>query len=138
MALTRKQMLVLSELRSNARQSIANIARKLGMPLSTCHDNYKAVKGCIKQYTSLIDFAELDYSLRINFTFKASNIEPILDNKNINSIYRINNKRTFLVECFFRNINEAYEFKEKLQELGMKKISMNYIINQIKKETIFT
>ncbi len=137
MALTRKQMLVLSELRSNSRQSIANIARKLGMPLSTCHDNYKAVKNCITQYCSLIDFAELGYSLRINFTFKAKNIEPILNNKNINSIYRINNKYTFLIECFFRNINEAYELKEKLQELGMKKISMSYIIDEIKKETIF-
>jgi DNA-binding Lrp family transcriptional regulator len=130
-------MLVLSELRKNSRQSIASIARKLNIPLSTCHDNYKAVKHCIKKHTSLIDFDKLGYSLRINFTFKTKDIHPILNNKHINSIYRINNKNTFLAECFFRNINEAYEFKENLQELGMKHIRMSYIIDEIKKETTF-
>lgn len=136
--LTRKQQLILSELRKNSRQHLSKIAEKLELPTSTVFDNYKLISGCIKRYVSLVDFGKLGYSLRINFIFRIKNSGIVksflLKHKNINSIYRINNKHTILVECFFRNMGEAYKFKEALQDKGAAKIDMRYIIEEIKKE----
>lgn len=134
--LKNKQVAVLSELRKNSRQSIAEIARKLGIPLSTCHDNYNAAKKCIIRSTCIIDFAAIGYSLRISFMFNAGSIEHLLGNMHMNTLCRIDNKSTYLAECFFKNLNQAYEFKEMLQESGAKKISMRYIIEEIKKESL--
>ena len=63
-----------------------------------------------------------------------SALEFVLKSRNANSVYNINNKHTFLAECLFWNMNEAYEFKEKLQELGASDVDMRYVIEEIKKE----
>jgi DNA-binding Lrp family transcriptional regulator len=135
--LTKKQRQILSELRSNSRQHLSKIACKLNMPNSTVFDNYKILSYYIKKYVTLVDFEKIGYSLKINFIFSIKNNEIIgflKKQQNINSIYMVNNKKTLLAECFFRNISEAYEFKEKLQEEGCQKIDMRYIIEEIKKE----
>jgi DNA-binding Lrp family transcriptional regulator len=136
--LTNRQLLILSELRRNSRQHLSQVAKNLNMPLSTLHDNYKIVKQYIKQNITLVDFEQLGYGFRMNFIFRIKTSSMIknllLKNMNVNSIYRINNKHTLLVECVFRNLAGAYEFKEMLQDRGLKKISMNYVIADIKKE----
>ncbi len=136
--ITKKQAMILSEIRQNSRQHMSEIAKKLGMPISTAHDNCRILLKYIKGYTTLVDFAKLGYSLRVNFMFRMKNRnvldEFILKSFNVNTISRINNKSTLLVECFFRSMSEAYEFKEKLQDEGIRKIDMRYIIEEIKKE----
>jgi DNA-binding Lrp family transcriptional regulator len=136
--LTNKQEMILSEIRQNSRQHISEIARKLNMPLSTVHDNCRILSQYIKQYATLFDFAKMGYSLRVNFMFRIKNRKVLddflLKSRNVNSICRINNRSTLLVECFFRSMSEAYEFKEKLQDEGIGKIDMRYIIEEIKKE----
>ena len=136
--ITKKQAMILSEIRQNSRQHMSEIAKKLGMPLSTVHDNCRILSKYIAGCTTLVDFAKLGYSLRVNFMFRMKNRnvldEFILKSFNVNTISRINNKSTLLVECFFRSMSEAYEFKEKLQDEGIRKIDMRYIIEEIKKE----
>ncbi|MBN2111640.1 Lrp/AsnC family transcriptional regulator [Candidatus Woesearchaeota archaeon] len=135
--LTNKQRLLLSEIRQNSRQRFSDIAARHSIPKSTLSDNYKTVSKCIKKSTILIDFEKLGYSLRMNFVFRMKNNEIIefLDRqKNVNSIYRINNRHTLFVECFFRSMKEAYELKEIIQEKGVKKVGMIHVIEEIKKE----
>ncbi len=136
--LTNRQLLILSELRRNSRQHLSQVAKNLNMPLSTLHDNYKIVKQYIKQNITLVDFEQLGYGFRMNFIFRIRSSSIIknllLKNMNVNSIYRINNRQTLLVECVFRNLAGAYKFKEMLHDRGIKKISMNYVIADIKKE----
>lgn len=136
--LTKKQKLVLAELRKNSRQHFSEIAEKHNIPKSTLFDNYKSVSKYIKKNTTLIDFERLGYSLRMNFVFRIKNNEifDFLDKqKNINSVYRINNKNTLFIECFFRNIGEAYSLKEEMQNKGIRKINLIHVIEEIKKET---
>ena len=135
--LPQKQLLVLSELRKNSRQHLSEIANKYSIPNSTVFDNYKLISRFIDRYVTLIDFEKLGYSLRMNFIFRMKNNE-IIDflhkQKNINSIHKINNKHTLLVDCLFRNIKEVYELKELLQDKGVRKIGMIHIIDEIKNE----
>ena len=108
--ITAKQKRILAELRSNSRQPMSRIAKKLKIPLSTAHDNYNSIKGCIKQRTTLVNFEKLGYSLKVNFIFRIRNNEIIsllLENKHVNSIYKVNNRRTVVAECIFKNICQA-------------------------------
>ena len=136
--ITEKQRMILSEIRQNPRQHVSEIAKKLNMPITTVHDNFNALSGCIKGYTTLVDFANLGYSLRVNFMFRIKNRkvldEFVLKSFNVNSVSKVNNRSTLLVECFFRSMGEAYSFKEKLQDESVGKIDMRYIIEEIKKE----
>ncbi len=70
--ITSRQKQILSELRSNSRQHISEIARKLNLSKSTVHDHYKILRQYIKQYATLVDFAKLGYSFRMNFIFRAN------------------------------------------------------------------
>jgi DNA-binding Lrp family transcriptional regulator len=135
--LTKKQKLVISELRKNSRQHFSDIAKNHKIPKSTLFDSYKSISGCIRKNTILVDFEKLGYSLRMNFIFRIKNneiLEFLESQENINSVYRINNKNTLFVECFFRNIGEAYGLKEAIQEKGVRKVSMIHVIEEIKKE----
>lgn len=136
--ITKKHLSIIAELRQNSRQHISGIARKLNEPASTVHDCYNSLSCCIKRFTTLIDFEKLGYGLRVNFTFRIRG-KSILDSfllksMSINSIFRIDNKNTLLAECIFTSMAEAYDFKEKLQELGAKSIDMRHISEEIKRE----
>lgn len=135
--LTKKQKLVISELRKNSRQHFSDIAKKHSIPKSTLFDSYKSIEGCIKQNTILIDFEKIGYGLRMGFVFRTRNNEMLdfLDRqKNVNSVLRINNRNTLFVECFFKNMGEAYGLKEAIQEKGAKKVRTIHFIEEIKKE----
>jgi len=136
--ITRKQRMILSEIRQNSRQHVSEIAKKLNLPITTVHDNCRALSKYIAGYTTLVDFAKLGYSLRVNFMFRIKNRrvldEFVLKSFNVNSVSKVNNRSTLLVECFFKSMSEAYAFKEKLQDEGVGRIDMRYIIEEIKKE----
>jgi len=140
--LTQKQLAILHEIRANPRQHISQIAKKLGMPLSTAHDCCRAVNQCIRQCSAVVDFEQLGYGFRMNFIFRIRNSKIIRDfllrHQNVNSISRVNNRNTLLVDCFFRNVNEAYGFKEMLEDRGIRNIEMRYIIEEIAREQLFT
>jgi len=133
-----QQMKVVSEFRKNSRVHLSDIARKMGIPKTTLYGHYREAKKCIRQCTTLIDFAKLGYSLRINFIFRIKNNKIInnflLKQANVNSVYKVNNKNTVCIECYFRSMAEAYAFKEKLEGRGIKRIDIRYIIEEHKKE----
>ena len=133
-----KQMMIIAELRRDSRQHISGIAKRLGISRSTAHEHAIEAKKFIKMNTSLIDFAKLGYSLKMQFIFRIRNKKIIsnflLKSANVNSISRINNKRTLLVECLFRSTAEAYSFKEKLESMGISRVEMHPINEEIKKE----
>ena len=141
MKMKAKQKQMLSELRNDSRQHISDIAGKLNLARSTVHDYNKILQHYIRQHTTLIDFAKLGYSLRMSFIFRISSKripQFLLKNKHIDSIQRINDKNTLMVWGFFRSMNEAYEFKEMLEDKGIKDIEMHDIIEEVEKEKMFS
>ncbi|MCX6707563.1 MAG: Lrp/AsnC family transcriptional regulator, partial [Candidatus Woesearchaeota archaeon] len=59
--------------------------------------------------------------------------EPI-----INSVYRINNGYDFMIEAFFRNVNEVHEFVEGLERFRVKNPEEYYVLEEIKKEAFMS
>ena len=136
--ITKKQFSILAELRKDSRQKLSDIARKLGMPATTFHHNYKKIRHLIKANNTLIDFEKLGYSFRMNFIFRIKNKGIINDflikNKNIDAIQSINNKNTLMVWGIFQSTAQAYEFKESLEKRGIRNIRLSHVIEEIKKE----
>lgn len=138
MTMKQKQRMILSELRKNSRQHITQIAANLGMDKSTCSDNFKAIKPYILQHTTLIDFAKLGYSFRMNFILKNERkaLNLLMKSRHINSIQETKNNKLF-VWGVFKSMEQAYSLKEELENLGVKNIQLSDVIEEIKKESCF-
>ncbi|MFW6383289.1 MAG: Lrp/AsnC family transcriptional regulator [Nanoarchaeota archaeon] len=135
-------LLLIASLRKNARETLTNMSKRVGMPVSTIFDKLKVFKGNeIKKHTSLIDFSKLGFGTRAVMILKARKNEReklkgfLEKSHHINSISRINNGYDFIVDVIFKNLKELEEFGEKLEEKYKIKSKQNfYIIEDIKRE----
>ena len=134
-----KDIEIIKHLRKNARISLADISRDTGMPISTVFDKLnKLENNLIRKHTTLLDFPALGYALKVNFLLKCKDKDKtkefLMNHKNVNTLYRLNNGMDFLVEVIFKDMNEMEDFSEKLDELGMQKNERYHIIEELKKE----
>src|SRR3989338_8828979 len=106
----KKEMLILANLRNNARETLTKMSRKTSIPVSTIF-----VK-TTKEYRD---------KLR----------QHLLLDKSLNSVYKINNGYDFMLDGIFRQIKDVEQFLEKLEnEFGITDKYVYYIVDEIKKE----
>ena len=140
--INKKDMMIISNLRKDARMNLTKMAKKTGIPVSTIFDKIKGYKGnLVTKHTTLINFDLLGYNTRAKIILKVSKEDKdeiksyLLKNQNVNSFYRINNGFDFMIEGIFRNIMEMEEFLEILEEqFTIEKKEYFYIIDDLKKE----
>ncbi len=138
-----KDLIFLSYLRKNARETLTTISRKTNIPISTLYDRLKLQeKELISKHTTLIDFSKLGYQCRANIILKV-NIEDreavkkyLMCQQQVNSLFRINNGYDFMIEGIFRHVKDMEEFME-IFEKKFKVIDRKvyYIIEDLKRET---
>jgi len=144
--INQKYLVVFAYLRQNARLKLSKISRKTGIAISTIHDQLKAQKdNLIKKYTTLLDFEKLGYNAKLSFAISVSPDDKqklrdfLLKNHKINSLYAINNGFDFLAEGIFKQIREAEQFVEKIeQEFEIKDKEVHYIVDELKQETFLS
>ena len=143
--MTKKELLILTYLRADSRKSLAMISRETGIPISTIFDKVnKLGKSTITKYSPLLDFQKLGFGIRINFILKANDKKKqelkgfLLENKNVNSILRLNNGFDFFVETVFKDMKDVEEFSESLEPFKIKKKKEFFIIEDLKREDFFT
>jgi DNA-binding Lrp family transcriptional regulator len=137
-----KELLILSSLRRNARETLTEMSHSTRVPISTIFDKLRQFDNdIIRKHTTLLDFAKLGFSTRANLSIKVDknerdNLRDFLEkHQNINSVYKINNGFDFLIECIFKNIRELEEFIETLEtKYKIKGTQVYYIIEEIKRE----
>lgn len=141
----RKDLLLISNLRNNARETLTNMSKKIKMPISTIFDRLRThQKGIIEKHTTLINFGELGFSTRATITVKVGKKQRddlrkhLETHLNVNSVYKINNGYDFLVEVVFKGLKEMEEFIESLEEDYRIKTQVYYIIEDIKRESFLT
>ncbi len=138
----KKDLLILSSLRQNARISLTNMSKKTKIPISTIFDRLKThEKSIIKKHTSLIDFEKLGFNTRANICFKVDKEkrgafrEYLVRHQNINSVFKINNGYDFLVEAIFKHIKDMENFLEAIEErFDVRERKVYYLIEDIKRE----
>ncbi len=139
---SKKDLLVVSHLRNNSRETLTKLSKKTNVPISTLHDKLKGKCGeVIQRNVALIDFSKVGFHCRAYITMRVNkkqrnDIREYLEKQQeLNTLLRINNGYDFLVEGVFRNINDMEMFIERLDEkFDIKEKKVYHVINNIKQE----
>lgn len=117
-----KDLLILSSLRKNARNSLTNISKNTRIPISTIFDRLKEhEKEIIIKHTALLNFNRLGYQIKALAAIKTipeskEELKKHLSlNKNVNNLFVVNNQHDFLVEIICKNLKELIDFFEQLE-----------------------
>ena len=121
-----KTLQLLTHLRENSREKLTTISKKTNIPISTLFDLLKELQGgLVTKSTVLLDFSKLGFHTRAKVFLKVNNEDKeklrnhLNLNPNVNTIFKINNSWSFLIETVHKNIKELDSFLEKLHEKFM-------------------
>lgn len=136
-----KKCLIVSQFRKNARENLTNASRTIRIPISTIFDRLRKYEGnVIQRHTSLIDFEDLGFSVRVQFVIKTAsnqraNLQRFLHaHPRVNSLALISNGFDFLVEVLFKNMLEITQFIESLERFELQDRHEFFIVKDLKKE----
>ncbi len=144
--LTKKDALIMSYLRKNAREKITTISRETAIPVTTIYDRVRAHdKEIVSKHVSLLDFQKMGFNARAKISIKVNRDsridlqEFLVSHTNVNSLYKTNYKSDFLADVVFKNTEELSNFVDNL-ETNFDTISIQVfsIISEIRKEELFT
>jgi len=141
--LKKSDLLLLTFLRQDARQTLTKISRRTRIPISTLYDKLRQhEEKFILKHTTLIDFSKLGYNSRakIMLSVPKDNRDKLRsflkEHPSINSLFKINNGYDFLAEGVFENVKELEDFLEILEEkFGLNEKKVFYIIEDVKRES---
>jgi len=139
---SKKDLLIIAELRNNARESLTDMSKKIHIPISTIYDRLKMNEGSlIKKHTTIIDFAKIGFYTRANMMFRVSHEQKgelkefLMRHHSINSVFQINNGYDFLAEGIFKHIKELEDFMEGLEsKFKIEAKQVYYIVDELKRE----
>ncbi|MBW2991102.1 Lrp/AsnC ligand binding domain-containing protein [Candidatus Woesearchaeota archaeon] len=139
----KSDLLFLTFLRQDSRQTLTKISKKTKIPISTLYDKLRQhEKNLIIKHTTLIDFSKLGYNSRAKIMLSTKKEDRdklrsyLKEHQSINSLYKINNGYDFLVEGVFENVKELEDFLELLEEkFGLNEKKVFYVIEDVKRES---
>lgn len=143
--LDKKDMLIMSYLRMNSRETLTRISKKTQLPVSTIYERLKGAKAkLILKHTALIDFAQLGFMTRAHVLIKASKSEKyqlqdyLSKHQHVNSLTKINNGYDFMVEVVFRHVQDLEGFLEALEQRYKLKKQVHYVLSDVRKESFLS
>ncbi len=138
----KRDLLIMSYLRKNSRESLTEMSKKIKMPISTIYDKLKMhEQSTIIKYTSILDFSKLGFTTRANVALKVERgqreevAQFLIKHKHVNSIFKINNGYDFMLDVVFRHVKDLEDFLEQIEsKYGIKAKQIYYVIQDIKRE----
>ena len=141
----KKELILLSCLRNNARETLTSISKMTRIPISTIFDKLKEYESkFISKHTCLVDFKKLGYDIKIHLMIKIDKDRRdvfenfIMNSPSVNNIYRINNGYDYFIEGIFRNINEFQLFADRMESFGVKEFDEHFVIDELKRESFLS
>ena len=142
--MNKKNLLIINHLRNNARETLTNLSKKTGIPISTIYENLKRNEVIVK-HTCLLDFTKLGFNTRAKILFKVNKesrgaLQEYLEkHQNMNNVYKINNGYDYLVESLFKNIKDLQDFIEIVEEkYPIEEKEVYYVIEEVKREAFMS
>jgi DNA-binding Lrp family transcriptional regulator len=139
--LQKKDILLITYLRNNARENLTKLSRLTHIPVSTIFDRLKELEtDLISKHTTLVNFKKLGFDIKINILFKVERNsreefkEYLIKNQNINSVFRVNNGFDFLVEAIFRGMHELQIFMEDIERFNVEEKQELFVLEDLKLE----
>jgi len=130
---------IMAALRKNSRDTLTNISKKTGIPVSTVYDRIRTHENsAIKKHTSKLDFPELGYSIRAHILVNTENKEKftnkIQGSECINSMFRIEGDYDFSLDCIFNKMSDMQEFMSDLDNTGISKKQVHFVTDELVRE----
>ncbi len=143
MNITKKDYILLTALRTNARQTLTQISKKTRIPISTLHERLKSQeKNIIHRFATILDFTKLGFHTKVHFQIKTTpeqkaRLQSYLElHEQVNCLYKIANDFDFFVEAVFEHVADVEEFIEILQEkFSIQDYNTQFISKDIKRES---
>jgi len=139
--LKRKDLLLLSYLRQDARMRLTTLSQRTGVPVSTIFDKIKTASPFVSKYTVVMNFQSLGFATRamIVLKVKKDNRQEVADYINhsasINTAFKINNGSDYILDAVFRDMKELEDFLEHLEStFKVEKQQVFYILDVLKQE----
>ena len=137
-----KDLKILEFLRKNARETLTNISRTTGVPISSIFDRLKRLEqiGIIRRHTTLLDTDKIGFKVRAFLLFKTRDgqkdlEEYLMGNPHMNNMIRVNGNLSLLVEVWFRDIGTLESFVAGIRKAFKKvEISVHYVLKDIERE----
>ena len=144
--MSNKDLVILTNLRQNARMPLTTMSKKTNIPVSTLFDRLKMNEtSLIIKHTSLLDFAKLGYMTRANISLKVHRDDKesvknfLLKHEMVNSLYRINNGFDFMIEGIFKQILDMENFIDSLEnKFKIEDKRFFFIIEDLKRESFMS
>ncbi len=142
MQLSKEEKITLACLRENARVPLTRLSRNSGLPVSTLFDRLSTrFTKMIEKFTALLNFNALGYTARAFIILKVKRedrpkLQACLEkNRNLNSLYKINNSFDFMAEMVFSTMAELENFSDRLEEeYALLQKDVYYVISDIHRE----
>jgi DNA-binding Lrp family transcriptional regulator len=144
--MSKKDLLIMSLLRQDARMSLTMMSRKSRMPISTIYDKLKAHEGItITRHCALVDFARMGFAARANVTLKVDRecreelLNYLMKVPNVNSAYKISNGFDYLLDVVFKDIREMEDFFEAMEsKFRIREKKVYFVIDDLKREAFLS
>ena len=143
---SKKDALVLSHLRNNARKKITHISKEMQIPVTTIYDRLRAhEKKFVKKHVTLLDFPKIGLHAKANVAIKVEKDsrealqEFLMEHPNVNSLSKVNFGSDFLAEVVFKDISCVQNFVEDIEKnYSIDEIKIFNVIEELKKEDFLT
>ena len=140
--LQKRDFVLLSYLRKNARMGLTAMSKHSQVPVSTIYDRLKSYTGtCVLRTTALLNFEQLGFHTRVSILFRcdAKSRDGLRDYLTkalpVNSLCKINNGYDFFADCVFRDLHALEDFLDKTErQFDIKTKQVFFVIDDIKRE----
>ncbi|MBI4738084.1 hypothetical protein HY772_00700 [Candidatus Woesearchaeota archaeon] len=144
--LRRRDLLILSQLRQNARVPLTTISRRTSVPVTTIHGLLRQYEQhIIKKHVTILDFKKLGFEVTRSVVVKAAESEKeklkehLLESKIVNSVYALDGPANFLMEIIAKSKPEVDEFMQSLQEQFTIFDLLSFdIVDDLKREEVYS
>lgn len=130
---------ILNHLRTNNREKITQLAKKINLPVTTVYSKLRSYeKNIIRKHTCLIDFNKLEDYKSIFLIMKGKErkkelMDFLSHHPSVNSLFRVDYDHDFLAECIFKDEKEVTNFLDQLNKYGTEMQMLN-VVEEIRKE----
>ncbi|MBI5397909.1 hypothetical protein HZB03_00465 [Candidatus Woesearchaeota archaeon] len=144
--LQRRDLLIISQLRQNARMPLTTISKRTSVPVTTIHGLLRQYEQhIIKKHVTILDFKKLGFEVSRSVVIKADESEKeklkgrLLESKLVNSAYALDGPANFLVEIIAKSKPEVDEFMQSLQEQFTIFDLLSFeIVDDLKREEVYS
>lgn len=126
----------------NGRTSLSELARNTGLPVSTVHDRLRQHRqnGLLRP-SAIVNFEKIGLATRAHILLAVETDQKdklyahLKDHPNVNSLFRINNGWSAVMECVFKEMNDLENFLEQIENtFKIKQKQVHYTLEEMKRE----